>query len=89
MDDIGGIFDPVWLESQGSHVIHWLGHNLLDRAVGIEIAATLLGIWERFQAAAIEIPYPQSDVHIRSLPPSPPVSPYSSITRENPSATGR
>lgn len=30
----------------------------------------LLGIWERFRAAGIEIPYPQTDVHIRSLPES-------------------
>ena len=29
----------------------------------------LMGIWERFRAAGVQVPYPQSDVHIRTLPP--------------------
>jgi len=33
-------------------------------------SGVLMGIWERFRAAGIEVPYPQTDLHVRSLPPA-------------------
>jgi len=31
-------------------------------------SAVLLGIWERFKAAGITLPYPHRDIHIKSMP---------------------
>ena len=36
--------------------------------VGPVKSEVLLGIWRRFRTEGIRIPYPQSEVHIRSLP---------------------
>jgi small-conductance mechanosensitive channel len=36
--------------------------------VGSAKSEVLLGIWTRFRAEGIKIPYPQSDVHIRTMP---------------------
>ena len=33
-------------------------------------SGVLLGIWERFRAAGIVVPHPQTDIHVRSMPPS-------------------
>jgi len=34
--------------------------------------AVLMTIWDKFRAAGIKIPYPQQDVHLRSMPAMPP-----------------
>jgi len=34
----------------------------------------LLGVWDRFKAHGIEIPYPQRDIHIKEMPTPPPVA---------------
>ncbi len=34
-------------------------------------SAVLMGIWERFRANGIEVPFPQTDVHVRTLPAAP------------------
>jgi small-conductance mechanosensitive channel len=40
----------------------------------------LLGIWDRFHAHGIEIPFPQRDVHIKSGPPGARVAPAAGTT---------
>ena len=43
---------------------------ITDPKDGVSAAKSgvLLGIWERFKAAGISIPYPQSDIHIKNMP---------------------
>jgi small-conductance mechanosensitive channel len=35
----------------------------------------LLGIWDRFRANDIEVPFPQRDLHFRAPPPAEPCPP--------------
>ena len=39
-----------------------------ENGVSAAKSAVLLGIWDRFRAVGIQIPFPQSELHIRSLP---------------------
>ena len=39
-----------------------------SNGVGNVRSEVLLAVWDQFQKAGIEIPYPQQDIHVRGLP---------------------
>ena len=45
----------------------WL--NDPQNGIGNVSSEVMLGVWDSFQAGGIHFPYPQRDIHLRSLPP--------------------
>ncbi|MEQ8309210.1 MAG: mechanosensitive ion channel [Sphingopyxis sp.] len=66
--------EPVcWITGFGdSSVDHELRFWITDPEAGIGNikGAVFLSVWDKFQAAGIEIPFPQRDLHLRSVPPA-------------------
>lgn len=64
--------EPVcWITGFGdSSVDHELRFWITDPEAGIGNikGAVFLSVWDKFQAAGIEIPFPQRDLHLRSVP---------------------
>ena len=68
----------VWLTDFGDSSVD---HDILvwiddpEAGVGNVRSDILNRLWQSFRDNGIEIPFPQRDVHVRSVPPAPPVAP--------------
>jgi len=61
------LLEPLWWQ------MHWQNLELRvwitdpENGRGAVVSDILLGIWDRFEEHGIEIPFPQQDLHIRSV----------------------